>query len=110
MQRRHSMCWLCENPGATRADYLAHLRDLIVRHGWIVQGVERDGPHPPWSYTAGLTEAGLPELVITGMRNAPAARLLNRVAAHIVHAEPPLHGDRIALEDGPVIEIVEVSV
>ena len=55
------MCWLCENPGATRADYLAHLRDLIVRHGWIVQGVERDGPHPPWSYTAGLTEPGLPE-------------------------------------------------
>lgn len=34
--------------------------------------------------------------------------MLNGVAAHIVHAEPPAPGGRIPLVDGPLIEIVEL--
>ncbi len=49
------MCWLCDHPGATELDYQDHLRQLIGTFGWAVQGVERDGIHPPWAYTVGLT-------------------------------------------------------
>jgi hypothetical protein len=60
---------------------------LIACHGWAVQGVQRDRIHPPWAYTVGLTSNGRPELVVTGMPLAPAAQLLNDVAAHVLHAD-----------------------
>ncbi|MGH3528801.1 MAG: DUF4262 domain-containing protein, partial [Pseudonocardiaceae bacterium] len=44
--------------------------------------VEGDKIHPPWAYTLGLTECGLPELVVTGLALGRATRLLNGVAAH----------------------------
>ena len=44
------MCWLCDHPGATELDYQDHLRQLIGTFGWAVQGVERDGIHPPWAH------------------------------------------------------------
>ncbi len=48
------MCWLCAHPGATERDYQEHMWSLIAMYGWAVQGVERDGIHPPWAYTVGL--------------------------------------------------------
>jgi hypothetical protein len=103
------MCWICDHPGATHEDYLNHLRGLIDDHGWAVQGVERDRIHPPWAYTAGLTAHGRPELVVTGMPLRRAAGLLNDVAAHVIHAEPPQPGEQVPLIGGPLIEIVEVA-
>lgn len=44
-------------------DFLAHMRRIVAEQGWAVQGVERDRDHPPWAYTVGLTEHGLPELL-----------------------------------------------
>src|ERR1035441_1378111 len=61
------MCWMCDRPGATERDYLDHMRQLIRTYGWAVQGVEREGLHPPWAYTVGLTRHRRPELVITGL-------------------------------------------
>jgi len=52
------VCWICDHPGATERDYQEHMRLLINTYGWAVQGVERDGIHPPWAYTVGLTRAG----------------------------------------------------
>ena len=72
------MCWICDHPGATERDYTEHMLRLITAHGWAVQGVERDGIHPPWAYTVGLTAHRRPELVITGMgltRALPEANL-----------------------------------
>jgi hypothetical protein len=104
------MCWMCDHPRATRRDYLEHVRDLIACHGWAVQGISRDGLHPPWAYTMGLTEAGRPELVVTGMAVGRATELLNDVASHVLHAGVALTpGNRIPLIGGPTIEIVEVS-
>jgi hypothetical protein len=103
------MCWLCDHPHATRRDYLAHLRELIDRNGWLVQGVQRDRIHPPWAYTVGLTLAGLPELVVTGMRLSTATDLLNDTAHHVLHAGELRPGDEIHVIDGPLIEIVEMS-
>lgn len=95
------MCWICDHPEATRDDYLSHLRGLIGKFGWAVQGVERDRIHPPWAYTAGLTAYRRPELVITGMPVRRAGRLLNDIAAHVLHAEPPRPGEQVRLTGGP---------
>jgi hypothetical protein len=104
------MCWMCDHPNATRRDYLDHMLDLIARYGWAVQGVGRDGPHPPWAYTVGLTEAGHPELVVTGISASRATDLLNDVASHAIHAETPMKaGERVALIGGPTIELVEMA-
>lgn len=100
------MCWACDNPGG---DPLRNVHELMVRHGWAVQGVERHRDRPPWAYTVGLTEAGLPELVVTGMGLAEACDLLNDVAHHVVHAEPPVPGERIPFEGGPLVEVVRLN-
>jgi hypothetical protein len=86
------------------------MRRLIDTFGWAVQGVERDGMHPPWAYTVGLTEHRRPELVITGMGLTQATKVLNGVAAHLVHADAPEPGTQAALVDGPLVEIVNVAV
>jgi hypothetical protein len=103
------MCWQCDHPEATYEDFLAHMRGLVAAHGWAVECVERSGIHPPWAYTVGLTEAGCPELVVTGMPPTEAGFLLNAVADHVMHAEPPGPGERIQLASGLLIEIVEVT-
>ena len=86
------MCWACDNPDASPVGYLDHLGALITWHGWAVQGVERDRIHPPWAYTVGLTSHGRPELVVTGLALSRAARLLNDVAAHVLHATATARG------------------
>jgi Domain of unknown function (DUF4262) len=103
------MCWLCDHPGATELDYQNHLRQLIDAHGWAVQGVERDGIRPPWAYTVGLTQYRRPELVVTGMGLTRATGVLNGVAAHVLHAEPPGPGTQAVLTDGPLVEVVTVD-
>jgi len=104
------MCWMCDHPTATGDDYLGHLKALIRDCGWAVQGVEPDRIHSPYAYTVGLTKRGKPELVITGMRIPRAAGLLNDVAAHLLHAAAPEHGEQVQLVDGPLIEFVAVEV
>jgi hypothetical protein len=104
------MCWVCDNPHASHADYLMYLRSIMNECGWAVQGVESDGVHPPWAYTVGLSEWGEPELVVTGMPLTKAAGLLNEVAEHAVHAAAPAHGEQMLWGTGPLIEIVEVAV
>jgi len=103
------MCWACDHPGATRADYLDHLRRVIARYGWAVQEVERDGAHPSWAYTIGLTTFGQPELVATGLSRHRAADLLNGMAGHLLHAAAPPPGEQIKLADGPLVQIAEVA-
>jgi len=104
-----AMCWQCLHPGSTRLDYLNHMRDLIDLNGWAVQTVARERDFPPWAYTVGLTLYGQPELVVTGMPEAPAGELLNSVASHVLHAEAPRPGEQVELVGGPLIEIVEVA-
>jgi len=103
------MCWQCDHPGATQADYLAHMRALINSQGWAVQGVQRDGVHPPWAYTVGLTPTGLPELVVTGLSQVRAAPLLNGVASRLLLWQYLLPGDQLELPAGPTIEVVRVA-
>ena len=103
------MCWLCDHPNAQWPDYLNYMRDLIDIHGWAVQAVERYRVRPPWAYTVGLTAAGRPELVVTGMSEHRAMHLLNDVAAHVLQAGALAAGEQLALEGGPLIEVVELT-
>lgn len=43
--------------------YLRRVKQTIARHGWAVQCI---GADPPWAYTVGLTQHGLPELLMKG--------------------------------------------
>ena len=74
-----------------------------------MQGVERDGTHPPWAYTVGLTRYRRPELVVTGMGLTRATEVLNGVATRLLHAEEPAPGTQATLLDGPLVEIVKVA-
>lgn len=107
--REANVCWICAHPGATERDYQDHMRQLIAIYGWVVQGVERDGIHPPWAYTVGLTRYRRPELVVTGMSLTRATEVLNGVATHLLHAEAPAPGTQATLVDGPLVEIVKVA-
>ena len=83
------MCWDCDHPEATQADYHREVvLPIIERCGWFVQGVGGDRLHAPFAYTVGLTLAGLPELLVTGLPPERAATLLNGVAAHWLHTDP----------------------
>lgn len=104
------MCWMCDHPMATRQDYLDHIRSIIARQCWAVQGVERDRYRPPYAYTVGLTAHGKPELVVTGMSLTRAAELLNDIAAHVLHAPAPALGECIPLIGGPLVEFIKVDV
>ncbi|MDQ4011020.1 MAG: DUF4262 domain-containing protein [Actinomycetota bacterium] len=100
------MCLMCD--GATYEESLAYMARIVTEQGWAIQGVERDRDHPPWAYTVGLTEYGVPELVATGLRLPRAAELLNGVAAHALHATAPMPGEQVPLVGGPLVEFVEL--
>ena len=101
------MCGICDLPGGRAREYLSHLRGLIDAHGWAVQGSSATV-----STRRGRTRPGLPpsaaELVVTGMP-VRRAGVLNDIAAHVIHAEPPRPGEQVRLADGPLIEIVRVA-
>ena len=103
------MCWVCDHPNASRQDWLDYLRRMLDEQCWVVIAVRGDRYRPPFSYTVGLTGHGKPEIVVTGLPQQRAADLLNDVAAHLVHADPPAPGERIPLSGGPLIEIVRVA-
>lgn len=58
---------------------VTRMREMVAQNGFGVLGVFPDPDYPEsfwFSYTVGLTEKGLPELVVTGMPSKPAHTLL----------------------------------
>jgi hypothetical protein len=100
------MCWQCDHPGSTRQDYLDVLRGVVIQNGWAGQYVEAD---PPFAYTVGLSGAGLPELLITGLPPARSMLLLNEMAHYMVHKVEPSPGDTMTFPDDSCAEFVEVT-
>ncbi|MGE2726058.1 DUF4262 domain-containing protein [Mycolicibacterium pulveris] len=101
------MCWQCDHPEATRADYHDVLRRIIRKRGWAVQFVESD--RTPFAYTIGLHAAGLPELLVTGLSPDWSMRLLNTVANYLIRERVPAPGDTMQLPDGWQAEFVAVA-
>jgi Domain of unknown function (DUF4262) len=107
------MCWVCDHPEATKAARLAYVRGLLDEHPWVVIGVEGEGIRPPYSYTVGLTELDLPELVITGLSKERAANVLIAVAEQVLDIGAPTVGTRIRLpgkRPGEVVRVAEPGV
>lgn len=75
-----------------RADeHLKTLQEMIKQYGWTVQGVFDAEGGPFFSYTVGLTEAGLPELIVSGLGPQQGIVVLNNAAK--VHSREELeHG------------------
>jgi hypothetical protein len=82
------MCWQCENPGTTWQDYVEHLRDVLERHCWVVQGVQRERQRPAYAYTIGLAAHGCPELAVTGLGGQPV------LGARVALSRPADRADR----------------
>jgi hypothetical protein len=104
------MCWKCDNPTTTRADYLHLIQEKIDEHGYFIQSVGKDRWRPPFSYTVGLTPHGHPEFLISGMSQCNASSLLNHVAHRLLfHDAAPYRAGDLHLWDGwPLIEVVDV--
>lgn len=69
----------------------------IAAHGWAVTAVLPAPGDAPYSYTAGLTAIGAPELVISGLRHEIAHVLLNDAAQRVHDQEMTwCHRQRIA--------------
>ncbi len=105
------MCWHCDHPEKNRHDYLAdEVRPLIREHGWMVQTVDAGRLHAELAYTVGLTDAGLPELVLTGLPERRSGRLLNFLAGQMVRSGPPAPGEvLVATKELPAFEVVRLS-
>lgn len=101
------MCWMCDHPGSTVADYLDVVRAKIDKRGWAVQYVE--DPRMPFAYTAGMTAYGLPELLMTNVSPARAARVLNGSAQWLLDGMTLSAGQQVRLPGGPLAEVVEVD-
>jgi hypothetical protein len=56
-----------------------------------------------------LTGHDRPELVVTGMRYERAVAVLDGMAVHLLHAEPPAPGAVLSLLGGPTVEVVRVA-
>ncbi|HZM74740.1 MAG TPA: DUF4262 domain-containing protein [Candidatus Limnocylindrales bacterium] len=82
-----------------REQHAAHIRRLIAEHGWAVQSVLHTATEPPFSYTVGLIEAGLPELVIVGLSHEIGSVILNKLAQQSL-AEDLEVGRRYDLANG----------
>ena len=97
------MCWDCDHPDG---DYVEEVvLPTIRRAGWMLQYVEGEG-QPSFCYTVGLTEAGLPEIVMTGITEQDAG-MLNGVAQYTLGCEIR-PGETMGLGEH-VLEAVEVA-
>lgn len=103
------MCWDCDHPESRMEERLATVRRCVRARGWAVQVVERERAHPPWAYTVGLTEIGLPELVVTGMAVLAAGRVLDSAAACLVRFGVPEVGVQVEVEGVGEVEVVKVE-
>ncbi|MFI8566008.1 DUF4262 domain-containing protein [Rhodococcus sp. NPDC078407] len=76
---------MCE--GSSIYEYIGEVESAIDRFGWALQYVEsevdRDGIHPAFCYTVGLTGYGSPEIVVTGRDPNESSRILNALGASV---------------------------
>lgn len=59
------------------------LMEKIEAHGWALQSVFGDDEQPGFVYTVGLSRYNVPELVIVGMHQDAAARILNLIGTYV---------------------------
>src|SRR5215467_1836645 len=103
------MCWICEHPESTRQEHVDYLRGVLAQHPWVVIGVHEERYRPPYSYTLGLTDRELPEVVITGLPHEWAAEVLTWAASDLLGGGTLAPGKRIRPGDELRAEVVKVA-
>jgi hypothetical protein len=61
-----------------------NIADIIAQQGWAVITIQADVNAPAHSYTIGLTDKGLPEVIIFGLPAEDATSLLGNIAHQLV--------------------------
>jgi hypothetical protein len=105
--RGHAMCWQCDHPQASPADYVRELRKTITKHKWAVQYVEDE--RRPFAYTIGLHKRGFAEYLVTGLSPERAMQLLNSVAYYTIREVAPKAGDTMNIAGEVDLEFVAVN-
>jgi len=101
------MCWQCDHPEATPADFRRVLRKRIVKNKWVVLYVEEE--RRPFAYTIGLHKRGFAEYLVTGVSPERAMQLLNTVADYTIEEVQPKPGDTMTIADEVDLEFTEVA-
>jgi len=101
------MCWQCDHPEATPADFRRVLRRSIVKNKWTVLYVESE--RRPFAYTIGLHKRGFAEYLVTGVSPERAMQLLNTVADYTIEEVQPQPGDTMTIADDVDLEFTEVA-
>ncbi len=93
------MCDLCDDPSCEPDDVLERVRTDIARRRFSTVSVGGSTRSAEFSYTVGLTEMGLPELVVLAVRPAESVRLLRLWGDYLLDESAVLPGE--ILEAGP---------
>lgn len=102
------MCDLCDDPGLRPDDLLDRVRGDITRLRFTTISVAGSARDAEFTYTAGLSEHGLPELVVTAVRARDAATLLCLWGDYLLDQSAVLPGE--TLRSGPwLLEAVAVD-
>lgn len=80
---------------------LARVRQVIAEYGHAVQSELGDGQAPDLCYTVGLTERGLPELVVLGVAEDLAHTMLNVLASGLTPVAASGGAVALSLPTGP---------
>lgn len=81
-------------------EYLAESLRIMMKHGWLVQGVigsPIDSGAVCWYYTVGLTGRDHPELMLSGLPSEVATPVINDMARRVFH-------DGTVYRDGNVVD------
>lgn len=102
------MCDLCDDSTRAPDDVLDRISADIARRRFGIVSVQRSARAAEFSYTVGLTEHGLPELIVTAARPTDAAHLLGLWGDYLLDESAVLPGE--TLECGPwLLEAVAVE-
>ena len=102
------MCGRCENPSDSEAEEdIDGFGECVREHGWVIKYVE-DARHP-YAYTVGLTQFGLPELLVTGLTTERALVLLDHFGQQTIADGAPQPGQRLDFLGLSQIEAVDVD-
>lgn len=81
------MCIKCD--GYSDEEIMRGIDLTIQVYGFYIQGVVQDPDGPGnWSYTIGLTDFGLPELVLADVPFDDAMQRLNEIGPRVIAGEP----------------------
>lgn len=102
------MCLLCDDPNRTIEKVLEQILARIARDRFATVGVHGSRCTAEFTYTVGLTEHGLPELIVTGQRPELANRLVRLWGDYLLDESLVLPGEWLHAEPF-VLEAVQVK-